>query len=171
MDQGYIECGKIVSTHGVRGQLRVQPWADSPDFLLDFKTIYLGKEHRAYKVKSASVHKSLVLYKLENIDTVEDAEALRGTVIYISREDIKLPEGRYLVCDLVGCEIFDDENDRLYGKLTEVIAGVGANDVWVVSDGSNEYLLPAIDDVIVCVDINAKKIRISPMKGIFDDED
>ncbi len=171
MNQGYIECGKIVSTHGVRGQLRVQPWADSPEFLLDFKTLYLGKEHKPYFVKSASIHKSLVLIKFENIDTVEDAEMLRGTVVYVARSDIKLPEGRFLICDLIGCDVFDSATKRRYGKLRDVIAGAGANDVWVIkNDNGLEYLVPAIPEVIGEIDITAQKIHISPMKGIFDDE-
>lgn len=167
----YIETGKIVGTHGVRGMLRVQPWSDSGEFLSGFKCFYLdSKGEKKVEVKSAKPHGNVVLMALRGIDTIEDAERLRSAIIYIDRDDVKLPEGRYFISDLIGCTVSDADTEMLLGEITDVSA-TGANDVWHITKNGKEYLVPAIDDVIVSVDIENGRIVIRPIKGIFDNED
>ena len=100
MKQQYLQTGKIVSTHGVRGEVKLLPWADSPEFLLQFDTLWIGG--RACRVESSRVQKTCVLIKLAGIDTVEAASALRDQVVSIDRADAQLPQGSIFIADLLG---------------------------------------------------------------------
>lgn len=167
----YLETGKIVGTHGVRGEVRVEPWCDSPEFLCKFKTLYLDANgNTAVKVKSARKHGNIVLLSLDGIDDINAAEKLRSKVIYISRSDSSLAGTRSFIQDLIGCDVIDADSGAMLGKLTDVITGI-ANDVWCVQKDGKEYLLPAIDDVIVDKSPEDGVLTVRPLKGIFDDED
>ena len=171
MIKRFLEAGKIVGTHGIKGMARIQVWADSEDFLSNFKFIYLDENgSEKLEIKSVKPHGNVALAAFKGIDTIEQAEKLRGAVIYIDRNDASLPEGRYFITDLIGCEVFDADTDELLGKITD-ISETGANDVWHITKNGKEYLVPAIDEVIVCVDVEKELVVIRPMKGIFDDED
>ncbi len=166
----YIEAGKITGTHGIRGEMRMECWCDSPEFMSAFKTLYLSSDGSEKWTKVAcKPHKNIAIVKVPDIDTVEQAERFRGKVVYISRKDAKLPEGKYFVQDLLGCEVFDYDNGILYGQISDV-SKTGANDVWHISNQRGEYLIPVIDEVVVSVDVESQKMLIRPMKGIFDDE-
>ena len=171
MKRKYIETGKIVGTHGVKGMVRVQPWADSGEFLAGFKTFYLD-ENGTDRLTATTVkpHGNVVLMTIKGVGSIEDAEKLRGRVIYIDRNDAKLPEGRYFVTDLLDCVATDADSGKILGKISD-ISETGANDVWHITSGGKEYLVPAIDEVIVSVDTENSAVVIRPMKGIFDDED
>ena len=109
--------------------------------------------------------------KLDGVDSIEDAQKLRGKILYMKRSDAALPEGRYFIAELIGCKVCDfrDEN-RVYGTLTDV-SPTGANDVWhIPSESGREYLIPAIPDVVIKTDVENNIILIKPLKGIFDDE-
>lgn len=167
----YLETGEIVGTHGIKGEARVHPWSDTPDFLCGFKTFYLDDEGKGnLKVKSSRVHGNMVLIKFDGYDTIEQTEKLRGKVIYINRSDAKLPDGRSFIQDIIGCEAFDVDTNKKLGEVTDVITGI-ANDVWTITQNGKEYLLPAIDDVVISKDLENNKVFIRAMKGIFDDED
>lgn len=165
----YLEAGQIVGTHGVRGEVRLQPWCDSPAMLSPVRTLYFEEGTRPVKV-TCRPHKNMVLAKLQGVDTVEQAQALRGQVLYVDRRDLKLPKGRYFICDLIGLSVVDDEDGRLYGTITDVFE-TGANNVYHLrtTDGG-EVLIPAIPDVVRRVDIKKGEIRIFAMAGLFDDE-
>lgn len=166
----YLEIGKVVSTHGLRGELRVDPWCDSPQFLCQFKTLYLKKGETKLSVSSRP-HKTIAIVKAKGIDTIEEAEKLRGRVLYINRSDARLAPGEYFIQDLMGLDVIDIETSKSYGKITDVLK-TGANDVYQVTDEKKkDYLIPVIDDVVKEIDINGGKVLIKPLKGIFDDED
>lgn len=171
--QSFLEIGRIVGTHGVRGELRVTPWCDSPDFFKGFERFYFDENgEMPVKVLSCRPHGNIVLLCLEGVNGVEAASALRGKVLFISRKDAQLPEGRWFVSDLIGCDVIDADDSMInYGMITDV-SQTGANDVWHIK-GTNgkEYLLPAIPDVVIETDIERGIIKIRPLKGIFDDED
>ena len=159
MRKQFLEAGRIVGTHGVKGELRVEPWCDSADFLAKIHTLYWNR----------GSDKSLLLLKLEGIDTVEEADALRGRILYLDRADVKLPKGRYFVQDMIGLTVMDADTGKRYGSLTEVMP-TGANDVYqVTGEDKVNYLVPAIPDVIVDVDIDGGTLKIRPIRGIFDD--
>ena len=168
MKEKYIETGKIVGTHGIRGEVRVQPWCDSPEFLTPFKTLYLDKNGTAIKVKCRP-NKNVVLMKIKDVDTIEQAEMLRGKVVYIDRDDAALEDGTYFQCDLFGCEVFDADTNEKLGVICDV-SQTGANDVWHIKRETREYLIPSIPDVVINVDIDGGRVVIRPLKGIFDDE-
>lgn len=171
MRKQYLQTGKIVGTHGVRGMVRVQPWCDSPDFLCGLSTLYLSDEGQTpLRVVSARPHGNLALLAFEGVGSIEAAERLRGRVLYLNRDDLHLAPGRYLIDDLLGCAVADADTGETLGRLCEV-SSTGANDVWhIVRDGKT-YLVPAIEEVIVSVDPDAEQIAIRPLKGIFDDAD
>lgn len=168
MRKRFLETGKIVGTHGIRGEMRVQPWSDSAEFLTRFERLYLDGEGREQViVDRARVHGNLVLLKVRDVDSIEQAERLRGRILYMSREDAPLEEGRYFIQDLIGCKVTDADTGETLGILSDVSA-TGANDVWHVKREGREYLVPAIPDVVVRVDPDGEEIVLRPLKGIFD---
>lgn len=169
----YLELAQIVSTHGVRGELRVNPWCDSPEFACKFKTVYLDdKGEKPIKVISSRPHGNVALMKLEGIDTVEQAQAMRNKILYMNRKDAKLPEGSWFIADLIGCKAYDaDDESKIWGTVTDV-SQTGANDVWhITAESGKEYLIPVISPVVIDTDVENEKVVIRPLKGIFDDED
>ena len=171
MIKEYLEIGEITGTHGIRGELRVNPFCDSPEFFTCFKTLYFDSNGCcAVKVKSRP-HGNIVLVKIESVDTIEDVQKLRGKILYMKRSDAHLPEGSYFIAELSGCEVRDaDDENMVYGTLTDV-SPTGANDVWhITAENGKEYLIPAIPDVVIKTDVENNLILIRPLKGIFDDE-
>ena len=171
MIKEYLEIGEITGTHGIRGELRVNPFCDSPEFFTRFKTLYSDSNGCcAVKVKSRP-HGNIVLVKMESVDSIEEAQKLRGKILYMKRSDANLPEGRYFIAELTGCEVRDaDDESRVYGTLTDV-SPTGANDVWhITAENGREYLIPALPDVVIKTDVENNLIFIRPLKGIFDDE-
>ncbi|MCQ2461032.1 MAG: ribosome maturation factor RimM [Clostridia bacterium] len=167
----YLELGKIVSTHGVRGELRVQHWCDSPEFFKSFKTVYLGKNGQdPYKVLGARPHGNIMLLTLEGINDIDAANTLRGKIIYVERDKAPLDPGSYFIAELIGCSVVDaDDESKIYGKVTDVL-NTGASDIWQIkgTDGK-EYLLPSIPEVVISVDVANNITKVRPMKGIFDE--
>ncbi|MEE0914461.1 MAG: ribosome maturation factor RimM [Ruminococcus sp.] len=171
MKKQYLDSGKIVGTHGIKGEVRIDPWCDSPEFLCMFKKLYLDEKGQTFIEVKSRPHKNITLAKIKGVDTIEDAEKLRGKIVYINRNDISLEEGVNFVQDLIGLEVRDADNDMVYGKISDVIR-TGANDVYEITDSDGKkYLAPVIDEVIIETDIDNGFVLIRPMKGIFDDED
>ncbi len=170
MRKEFLEVGKIVGTHGVRGMVRIQVWADSVDFLCGVKKLYLKGGESALKIEKIQPHGNVAIAKLCGVDSIEDAEKLRNRILFIKRDNAELADGRYFVSEIIGAEVFDADTDALLGTLSDVTQ-TGANDVWHIQNGENEYLVPAIEDVLVSVDIDSDIIKIRPLKGIFSDED
>lgn len=164
MKQQFLETGEIVNTHGIRGEMKVLPWADDPEFLLEFDEVYI--DGRAYEIESARVQKTCVLLKLEGIDTVEDATKLRGKVVSIDRTDIELEEGSYFIADLLGLPVFADGEE--IGKITEVLTPPG-NDVYVVR-GKHEYMIPVVQEFVLDVDLE-HGVQVHLIEGMQTDAD
>lgn len=166
----YLEAGEIVGTHGVRGEVRVQPWCDSATQLCSMKRLYWD-ENGAKPVKvRARVHKNIALVTLEGVTTVEEAQALRGKMLYAHRDDFRLPKDRYFVRDLQGLSVIDADSGDEYGTLTDV-SQTGANAVYHVKTANGEVLIPAVPLIIKEVDVDGGVIKITPIGGLFDDED
>ena len=165
----YLEAGQVVGTHGVRGELRVQPWCDSPAQFAPLTTLYWDEGGTPVKVKCRP-HKNIALVKIEGIDTVQEANLLRGKVLYLDRDDITLEPGRHFIRDLIGLKVVDADTGEEYGVLTDV-SETGANDVYHMDRKGKEILIPAIPPVIIETDVDAGIMRIRPIKGLFDDAD
>ncbi|QAT50157.1 16S rRNA processing protein RimM [Caproiciproducens sp. NJN-50] len=171
MQKKFLEAGKIVGTHGVKGELRVQPWCDSAEFLMRFSNLYLDKGEIPVRVISSRVHKQLLLMVLEGVDSVEKADTYRNRVLYLDRNDVSLPDGRYFMQDLIGLDVYDADTFLYYGALTCVMR-TGANDVYqITAQDHRNYLIPAVPEFIREIDLGKGKMMIRPIKGIFDDED
>lgn len=170
MKKKYLECGKIVTTHGVRGELKVQPWCDTPEFLCGFSTLYLQKGEKAIGVLSAKVHKNMVLLTLCGVESLDEAAALRGKILYIDRDDAPPdPDGGHYIQDLMDIAVIDADTGRDWGNLTNVFS-TGANDVYEITDAEGmKRLVPAIADVIIETNPDAGFMKIRPLKGLFDD--
>ena len=150
MKQQYLECGRAVNTHGVRGALRVESYCDTPETLAKLKTVYLNRDgvFEPLKVVSSSVHKNSVLIYLEGIDTLEKAIVMKGTVLYADRSDFMLKRGDVFIADLIGLPVIDTATGETVGTLDEVISP-GGRDVYMVrnADGSR-FMIPAVSEFI-----------------------
>lgn len=170
MRKEYLEAGKIVGTHGIRGAVRIDPWADSAESICGFNRMFIDSDKKELQILSIKPHGRIAICEFKGTDTIEKAEKLRGKTLYIKRDDASIPEGKYFVEELIGCKVFDFENDKYLGDICDV-SKTGANDVWHIINTGREYLIPVIEDVIRSVDIDSQKIIISPLKGIFEDAD
>ncbi|MEF9983645.1 MAG: ribosome maturation factor RimM [Oscillospiraceae bacterium] len=171
MKNKFIECGKIVTTHGIKGEVKIEPWADSPEFLFDFKKLYLEKGEICLKVLSCRMHKNMVLAIFEGYDDIDKSNTLRSKILYIDREDANLDEDDYFWQDLIGLNVVDVDDETIsYGKITN-ITETGANDVYYIKDeDGNEKLIPAIPQVIIKIDMDNEKMFIRPLEGLFDED-
>lgn len=165
----FLEIGKIVSTRGIKGEVRVQPWSDSPDFLCEFDTLYLDEGKKSIEIERSFVQKNVVVMKLKGVDTVEKAQDMRNKILFMDRNDVELEEGSYFVQDLLGLTVIDADKNEEIGSLCDVTE-TGANDVYHIKSGEKEYLIPAIPDVIEKIDLDDGKMYIHKMKGLFDED-
>ncbi len=167
----YLEAGKIVRTHGVRGELVVEPWADSAQFLAQVKRFWFDEGKTDAGLVSSRVHKGRLLATLKGVDSVEKGDTLRGKVLYLCREDVHLEEGRIFLQDLIGLRAVDGNTGREYGILREVLP-TGANDVYRIVDGEGkEYLFPAVPHMIREINPEQGYIALLPIPGIFDGDE
>ncbi len=171
MKKQYLESGKIVGTHGIKGEVRIDPWCDSPQFLSEFTKLYFDSRGETFIEVKSRPHKNITLSKIKGVDTIEQAERLRGKIVYINRDDIELAEGVNFVQDLIGLDVIDADTKNNYGKISDVLR-TGANDVYEITDSDGKkYLAPVIDEVFPERNVDGGYVLIRPMKGIFDDED
>ena len=158
----FLQAGEIVTTHGVRGEVKVLPWVDSPDFLLDFNRVRIdGKE---YKLEMCRVQKTCNLMKLQGIDTMETAQAMRGKTLEIYRADA--PDDLIFADELIGVRVFEDEMEL--GKITEVLDYPG-NKVYVVK-GEHTYMIPAVKQFILSTDLDNETMNVKLIEGMRTDE-
>jgi 16S rRNA processing protein RimM len=166
MKKEYLEAGKIVTTHGIRGEVKIMPYTDTPELLCEFDRLFMGKDKAEIYIDRARVAKNMVIAKIEGIDTVEAAEKYRNKVLFMHRDDLELDEDTYFIQDLIDMEVKDADSGFVYGKITDVLQN-GANDVYVIK-GDREYLVPAIPDVVISTDIDSNIMLIRPLDGLFD---
>ena len=170
MVKQFLEAGRIVGTHGVRGEMRVEPWCDSPEFLKKIKHLYFDEGRTDAGLLSSRVHKSQLLIRLEGVDSATEADLYRGRVLYIDRSAGRLPKNRYFIEDLIGLTVVDDATGAVYGTVREVFA-TGANNVYrIENERGEEFLFPAVDAMIAKTDIEAGKLFVRPIPGIFNEQ-
>ena len=162
MTDKLLETGIIVNTHGVRGEVRIQPWADTPGFLTGFELFYI--DGAPIKVLSARVHKGLVIATLEGIDDIDSSIRLKNKVVSVAREDVRLEEGRHFIADLVGLRALDAVDGGELGIVAEVLT-LPANNVYVIR-GAREILVPAVPEFIAETNIDEGYIRIRIIDGM-----
>lgn len=171
MQKKFLEIGKIVTVHGLNGMVKVQPWCDDAEFLCEFDMLYRGAQAIPMEIEQARVQKNMALVKFKGVDTVEQAQALRNTVLYMDRDDVELEDGTYFIQDLMGLSVVDIDNGTDYGTIADVLQ-TGANDVYLLRDASGkERLVPVIPDVVIEIEPEQGYVKIRPLKGLFDDAD
>lgn len=166
MKKEYLEAGKIVTTHGIRGEVKIMPYTDTPELLCEFDRLFMGKNHTEIIIKRSRVFKNMVIAKIDGVDTPEEAEKLRNKILFMHHDDLELDEDTYFIQDLIGIEVKDADSGFIYGKITDVMQ-TGANDIYVIQ-GEKEYLIPAIPDVVISTDIDNNIMLIRPLEGLFD---
>ena len=153
MKKEYLEAGKIVNIHGIRGEVKIMPYCDSPELLCEFDRLFLGKSLKEIYIQRSRVQKNMVICKIEGIDSPEQAEKLRNQMLYMHRDDLELDENTYFIQDLIGITVKDADTGEIYGTIDDVLQ-TGANDVYSIKNGDKNYLVPAIADVVVDTDID-----------------
>ena len=187
MNEKYLEAGKIVSTHGIKGEVKVLPWADSPEFLTRFKTFYLigggvldapsvsisdtrgpsgTPAPTALAVEASRVQKTCVLIKFRGVDTVEQAQLLRDRVISIARDDPRIPAQTVFQADLIGMPV--RAGGAEIGKITEILT-MPSSDVWVVK-GEREYMIPNVKAFVPEIDLSLGYVDVNLIEGMQTDE-
>lgn len=166
----FLEVGKIINTHGLRGEVKVVTWTDSPEVFEDLKNVVVKTrvQETSLVICGVKYQKNNIIVKFDKIDAIEEAEKLKNAVILASREELgELPEGVYYIADLVGCEVFDESGK--IGKLSDVFTA-GASDVYDIKrEGKKNLLVPIIDGVLKNVDIPGKRIDIKIPEGLEDE--
>ena len=165
----YLQIGKVVNTHGFKGDIKMQTWSDTPAVCTKLKALYrkVGNDYQKYNIQKSSVHKGHALIKFEGIDDFDSANLLRDVVFYADRNDIKINKDTFFIADLIGLEVIDVDTNVSYGKLKDVLQ-YGIHDIYVVSTEKGEVLMPAVNEFIKKISIT-EGIFIKPIEGMFDE--
>lgn len=168
MDKKYIECGKIINTHGCKGGLKVEPWCNSAEDFTALKNLYIKNKSSfdKYAVTKASVFKQFVILELKDIDDMDKAIALKNVTLYADRSDFALEDGEYFLTDIIGLDVIDNISGKIYGKVIDII-NRGASDIYVVDTPNGERMIPAVDEFIINIDVN-KGITVKTIEGLLD---
>ncbi len=170
----YLECGKIINTHGCRGDLKVDPWTDTPDVLAELGRVFLkeGESMRAMTITRASVMQGrFVLLGLDGVSTMEAADALRNRLLYAARKDFHLEEGQYFLSDVIGLPVWDARKGRegqVLGEVLDIQPNAASSIYTIKTPDGRQVLVPAVPAFIkeVCPESH---VLIEPIDGMFDD--
>ena len=163
MKNRFLEAGQIVNTHGIRGEVKIVPWCDSPEFLLQFDTLYL--DEKPIRVLEARAHKGNVLARLEGVGDVNAAMVLKGRTVSIDRTGVVLPEGRHFIADLMGLDVLDADSGEKLGVVADVLTPP-AHEVYVVKGAGCEYLIPAVDEFLSETNVEGGYIKVRLIEGM-----
>ena len=163
MKEPFIQAGRIVNTHGVRGEVRIEVWLDSPAYLKTFPRIFVDGEEK--RILSAFVHKQFLVALLEGVSDVNAAMLLKGKTVTVARTDARLPKGGYFLQDLIGAEVRSEDGISV-GTLTEILEKP-ASDVYVVTDAEGkEHLIPAVPAFVLSADADAGVVTVRMIEGM-----
>lgn len=165
-----LQVGKIVNTHGLRGEVKVVPWTDTPQTFEAIEYVHTNTKSGklTFTIDAVKYQKSNVLLKLRGIDSIDEAAKLRNQILYVDRSQLGEPEEGYYICDLLGIRVVTDDGQEL-GKIVDVFP-TGANSVYVVRPPrEKDILLPAIPDVVLSVDIDNEIAIVHLLEGLVDD--
>lgn len=165
-----LQVGVIASTHGVRGEVKVFPTTDDVRRFKKLKEVILdtGKENRILEIEQVKFFKQFAILKFKGIDTLDEVEKYRKKSLYVTRENaVRLNKDEYFIADLIGLKVLDEAGEAL-GELEDVIE-TGANDVYQIkmNDG-RQFLLPAIRQCVLEVDVEAGFMKIHILEGLLD---
>ena len=165
----YLELGQIVNVKGLKGEVKVNSFSENNERFEEVSEVILKlkSKQETYKIEKVGYHKSQVIIKFKNVNTVEEAEKLRNAIILIDRDVLgELPEGVYYIADLIGLDVYTEENEHL-GKVDDIY-NTGSNDIYVVkNDLGKQILLPAIKEVVKEINLDEKTITVHILKGLM----
>lgn len=166
MKREILELGKVINTHGIRGELKIQPWCDDPALYFDLDYIYI--DEKKYNLLRSRIHKNAIIAMVEGVTDMNMAEALKNKIVTIERDVLgELPEGTYYIADLEGLTVRTVDGEVL-GVIDEIIQ-TGSNDVYVVKgERKKPILLPVIDQVVKEVNVDEGYVLVELMKGLID---
>lgn len=162
-----LEVGKIVNTHGLRGEVKVVPWTDYPEVFEDIETLYL-QDGRELNIKNVKYQKANIILKFSEINHIDEAEKLKNLIVSAERSALgELPEGVHYIADIIGLEVRDEAGERL-GEISDVFS-TGANDVYEVKrEDKKPLLLPVIESVVKAIDIDGGTVTVHILDGLLD---
>lgn len=164
----YPECGQIINTHGCRGGVKIDSWCDTPAVLAALRTVYRKQNGTLVPcaVQRAAVSGRFVVAELAGVETMEAADALRGTVLYAARDDLGIPDGVLLVAELVGLPVTDARTGARLGTIKDVIHPAHT-DIYVIATEKGEAMVPVVPEFVQSVDIE-RGVYLTPIEGMFD---
>ena len=164
----YLELGQIVNVRGLKGEVKLNSFAEDDAVFETLKTVFLKRKNEMIEkqIEKVGYTKNQVVLKFKDCNSIDEAEALRNTYLLVKREDLgELPEGVYYLADLIGLDVYTEEGELL-GKVDDIYS-TGANDIYVVkNEEGKEKLLPGIDEVIKNIDIDSGKITVNLLEGL-----
>lgn len=166
--QNYLPACKVVSTHGVRGEMKALPLCDGAAFLAKFKRLFAGADGSGeVRVLGVRAQGNTILLRLEGIGDMDAARAQVGRTYYFAKADARLPKGRYFIDDLLGCQVVDADSGREYGTLTAVDRPA-AQDIYTVTDAQGKtHMLPAVPEFVRSIEPENRRITVTPIDGMF----
>lgn len=170
MKKEYLECGKILSAHGVRGAVKIESWCDSPKVLAKQKRLFfaeVGGGFREAKIISSSLSGDFLLMTVEGIEDREQAQSLKNTVVYLKREDVPLKKGAYFLADIIGLPVYEEESGNLLGTVTDIQDVPQGRMYYIEANGGKEVLIPDVPEFITKIDIE-RGVYLHLIPGFFD---
>ncbi len=165
----YLEIGKVNNTHALKGEVKLEMWCDGIDFIKQLKTVYLDKNGNSpLALVCARQQKNIALLKFSEINSIEEAEKLKGRVLYCNRDDAPIDDDAFFIADLIGCYVVDADTEEEYGKIVDVM-NYGSCDIYDVEKDKKHTLVPATPDIIVEVNTEYQVVFIRPLKGLFNE--
>lgn len=159
--QQYIEAGKIVNTHGVHGEVKIQVWLDSPEFMRRFKTLYI--DSKPVKLISSRAHKGFMIALLDGVEDINAAMSLKNKTVYIDRADAPLRKGEYFLCDIIGASVVTEDGESV-GTLEDILE-TPASSVYIVC-GETEHMIPAVPEFVLNTDAENGVITVKLIEGM-----
>ena len=166
-----LEVGKIINTHGLRGEVKVVTWTDYQEVFEEIKYVWVKKKtgDERLDIKNIKYQKNNIILKFAQIDSIEDAEKYKNMVLFADRNQLPpLPEGMHYIVDLIGLEVYEEESGEKIGEIADVF-NTGANDIYDVKrEGKKNILLPVIDECVKNVDLENNRVTVHVMEGLDD---
>lgn len=166
----YLEVGKIVNTHGIRGEVKLELWCDSAEYLKQFSKLYLDENgNSALNLVSARPQKNFAILKFKEISSIDEAEKYRNKILYGDRDDAVIEDGAVYIQDIIGCRVIDCESEKCYGEVADVL-NYGASDILEIKGENGKNYIPYVDEFAVETDIENGVILVKPIKGLFNED-
>ena len=166
----FLELGKVNNTHGLKGEVKLEMWCDGIDYIRQLHTVYLDPEgKKPLTLTGARPQKNIAIVKFAEIPSINEAEELKGKVLYCDRDDAQIDDDAFYLADIIGCYVVDADTDEEYGRVVDV-QNYGSCDIYDIESWGKHTLIPAIPDVIKEINTEYQVIYIKPMKGLFDED-